>query len=112
MDEIKSFFEYKPEKNTNEHFAHEIFIFLYLSNGINMSDLLRLKYKNMSNEKLYFIREKTKNSRKSESKTVELILNERTKEIIKIWGNPNIELENYIFPQLEKAKNEAINEEL
>lgn len=42
----------------------DLFLFIFYCNGINVSDLILLKYKNIEKDELCFIREKTKQTSK------------------------------------------------
>ena len=105
--EIKKIFDYKPETGTTEHFARDIFIFSYLANGLNIVDILNLKYKDIQNNRIFITRQKTKNSRKSSPQIIEIIINEKLQEIIKLWGKEKNTGDGYIFPHFEGIKDEV-----
>lgn len=106
-DDLKKVFEYQPETENNEQFAHDMFIFSYLSNGINISDILRLKHKDIDGDKILFVRQKTKNTTKGNQKEIEILLTNRTKEIIKRWSTKTNDSESYIFSYLQNTENES-----
>jgi len=112
LDAIEKIFEYVPEPKTNEQLAKDIFIFSYLSNGINISDILRLKFKNIENNEISFIREKTKNMTKSDQITVSFFLTDPIKAIIECWQNEDRSPDNYIFPQLKNGNTEIQNRDI
>ncbi len=107
FDDIKKIFEYEPEQMTNEHFAKDIFIFSYLSSGMNISDILRLRFKNINNNKVEYIREKTKNTTKTDLTPITATLTKQSIEIIERWQNEDQSPENFIFPHLNTATNET-----
>lgn len=108
-EDIKKIFEYEPEPATNEVLAKNIFIFTYLCNGINISDILRLKFKNLDNNKIIFNREKTKNTKKSNLTPIVIELNEYILKILELHQNNDKAQENYIFPFLKNNNTEQQN---
>lgn len=76
----------------------DYWLFLYLCNGINVADFVKLKYKDITNGEICFIRQKTeRTSRKL--RDIRVILTPPMQAIIAKWGNPAIP-DNYIFPFL------------
>jgi integrase len=98
---------YKPEPHSMEERSLDLWLFSYLGNGLNFADLLRLKWKNLNQDKIQFIRQKTK--RKPVVITVRV--NETMKAILDRQANTVKNKETYIFPFLvgitgiEKEKN-------
>jgi site-specific recombinase XerD len=97
--------DYEPETDA-ESFAKDMFLFSYLCNGINISDILRLKYKNIQNDKIYFIREKTKNTTKNNQRYIEILTTEIVNDIIEKWKNKDDKPENFIFRELNNNMTE------
>jgi integrase/recombinase XerD len=56
---------YKTE-HQQEIYYRDIFIFSFLECGMNLSDIARLKYSNIIDDVIWFIREKTKNKEAKE----------------------------------------------
>jgi integrase/recombinase XerD len=71
--------------------------FSYLCNGINMKDILNLKWKNYVGDFIYFVREKTKRTKKETQQGV-ISVKDDAKVIIERHGNLNRDPEAYIFP--------------
>jgi integrase len=88
-----------PLISDTEKRCRDLWYFSYLCNGINMGDLLGLKYSNITNGEIIFKRKKTirTNRRKSE---ITAILLPQMEEIINRWGNPDRKQGNHIFPFL------------
>jgi integrase len=63
-----------------------------------MVDLLKLKFKNIQNNKLSYYRQKTIHSKKK--REIVVVILPKMKEIIDLWGNPDKKPDNYIFPIL------------
>jgi integrase/recombinase XerD len=100
--EIGKIYHYKAPSGSTEEMAKDYWIFLYLSNGMNVKDFCLLKRKNIDGDFITFIREKTKRSRK-EKKTIYVSLKPEIKAIILKWGQASINPETYIFPHLQKG---------
>lgn len=76
----------------------DLWFFIYLCNGINVADLIKLKYKNIKDDEICFVRQKTERTTKMR-KEIRATLTEDLQKIITRWGNKP-QLENYIFPYL------------
>ena len=81
----------------------DLWLFSFYGNGINMTDICRLKYDEIKNGEITFIRKKTKEKRR---KVVRIFIPITTplKKIIKEYGNKN--KEGYIFPFLDGIQTE------
>jgi len=99
MAEIKRIFEYKVEKESYKDMAKDFWIFIYLTNGLNVKDLCLIQYKNINGNTLNFIRAKT--ARQKKEKTIQAILQPEALSIIKKWGNKRKDENTYTFPVLE-----------
>ncbi|MDR2955112.1 MAG: site-specific integrase [Prevotella sp.] len=99
LQQIKQIISYTDGAEATEHYR-DLWFFSYLCNGINVNDLLRLKFSNIDRDEIHFYRSKTiKTSR--EKKEIEALLTPEMKHIIKRWGNPDKSPDNYIFPFLD-----------
>ncbi len=77
----------------------DLWMFLYYCNGVNVADLIRLRYKDIVDGEVRFVRQKTSRTSRTK-KDVVAVMNEPMKEIIKRWGNPP-HPDSYIFPFLK-----------
>lgn len=77
----------------------DFWIFIYLCNGINVADMIKLKYSNIVDGEICFVRQKTERTSKSR-KEIRVAFREEIQDIIKKWGNKQIP-EKYIFPYLK-----------
>lgn len=77
----------------------DYWLFLYLTNGVNVADFVKLKYSDIVNGEIYFIRKKTENTARTR-KEVQAAVTEPVQRIISTWGNPP-RPDNYIFPVLD-----------
>jgi integrase/recombinase XerD len=99
LAEIGKIFYYEP-KTPQEEKAKAYWFFSYFANGINITDIARLKYKHISGDFIHFERAKTSRAMRSNPKIISISINDEMKLIMKKWGNWNKAKENYIFPVL------------
>lgn len=100
LNEIGLISNYKADPGTWFEKARDIFMFSYFANGINMKDILRLKYENIDGEYIRFIRAKTQRTNRTNTTPISFSLSEELNSIISRWGNPDKSPENYILPVL------------
>jgi integrase len=100
IDEISKIYNYKAPENSTKEMAKDYWLFLYLSNGMNVKDFCLLKWENINGDVLTYTREKTKRSQK-ESKKISVALKPETWDIIKKWGQTSLLKNVYIFPHLK-----------
>jgi len=97
LDEIGKIYNYDAPRNSPTEMAKDYWIFMYLSNGMNVKDLCLLKWKNIDGNMLTYQRAKTERSNK-ERKTITVALKADSSEIIKKWAIPSLNKDAYIFP--------------
>lgn len=102
--EIGKIYNYEVEPNSTKEMAKDYWLFLYLSNGMNVKDFCLLKWENISENMFTYKRAKTKRSQR-ESKTISVALKPESIEIIKKWGRLSINKDAYIFPHLDNNMN-------
>ncbi len=95
ISQIGKIVNFSDGNETNEKYR-DIWFFIYLCNGINVADLVKLKFKNIHDGEICFVRQKTERTTKTR-KEIRAIVSEDMKRIIKRWGNKP-QPENYIFP--------------
>jgi site-specific recombinase XerD len=96
--DLKKIFEYQAEEGSPEQFSRDMFIFSYLGNGMNFNDISRLKYSNIHNGEIVFIRQKTASRRKI--KPIAVPIDEDMQRIIDTYGTKPVMPDNYIFSVL------------
>lgn len=109
LPQIKKVIDF-PLVTDYEKRCRDLWFFSYLCNGVNFHDLLKLKYKNISGGEIYFIRHKTMRTTGIQKEVVATLLPEMN-AIIKKWGNPSREKDDYIFPYLKPGMT-AIEEKI
>lgn len=93
---LKTLFEGEPATPEQQR-AKMFWFFSYLCNGINIKDVLSLKWKDLDKDKLTFVRAKTAKSTNAPT-PITVYLNDYTKQVIKDYGNTPPMPNNYIFP--------------
>jgi integrase len=99
INDISKIFKYEPLKGTPEHYYRDLWIFMYLCNGINVKDVCLLKYGNIQGNTIEYERAKTAN--KKNLKPISISILPETMQIIDMWGTSPIKKGNYIFPVLK-----------
>jgi integrase len=107
-EQIKKLFDYIPV-GVRETRAKDYFFFAYLCNGMNLKDVVYLKYSNIKGDMLCFIREKTKRTNRG-AKEIKVYLHPEAKEIIERIGNKPVNPDTYIFPVVNGRKTYAAME--
>jgi integrase/recombinase XerD len=102
LKEIGKIFHYNPEPGSSDEMVRDYWIFIYLSNGLNVKDLCLLKRKNIDRNKITYIRAKTARSKRDNSE-ITISLKPETRAIISKWNQPSLDPDGYIFPHLRKG---------
>ncbi|MBI9055742.1 MAG: site-specific integrase [Bacteroidales bacterium] len=104
--EIKAIYEYEAKPFSEADYARDFWVFSYLGNGMNMADICRLKYKDVTKEAFSFIRHKTKEKNKS-CRNVTVPITDDIRRIFEKWGNKDVSHDNYVFPFLSHEATDA-----
>lgn len=97
LEQIAQILKYEDGKDTERY--RDIWFFMYLCNGINTADLVRLKYKNIVDGEICYVRQKTANTTNT-IKEIKAIITPEMQKIIDRWGNPP-NPDSLIFPLLK-----------
>lgn len=98
LSQISEVLKY-PLTSDYEKRWRDLWFFSYLCNGINISDLLQLRYRNIRNDEVRYYRRKTFRTKPNQKEIAAVIL-PPMEEIIQKWGNPERNPDNFIFPFL------------
>lgn len=93
--DLKKLMEAAPA-NDSQEMAKAFWFFSYASNGMNLKDIAKLKYKDISGDSFKFIRSKTENTTKDRQIIIEVVMLDIHKEIMAKYGNKA--KTGYIFP--------------
>jgi len=107
IDEVAKIYNYSAPESGTKEMAKDYWLFLYLSNGMNLKDFCLLKWSNIEGNELQYHRAKThrRTERKSD-KSIQVALKPETFDIISKWGQPSISKDLFIFPHLKPGMNE------
>ncbi len=104
LQQVNLIASYEAEDKSWEQFSKDMFIFSFLANGMNVTDIFRLKFKNVHSGYIEFVR--WKNINKEQQTPVKVALTENLKAIIKRHGNKSINKNVYLFPILNNETSE------
>lgn len=95
LEQIRQVVTFTDGRKTTEKYR-DLWFFMYLCNGINTADLVKLKYKNIVDGEICFVRQKTERTTKT-IKEIRAIVTPEMQAIIARWGNDR-RPDHYIFP--------------
>ncbi len=98
-EELNTLFFATPS-NPEQQKAKDFFFMSYNCNGMNVADIVNLRYRDIKGEYFYFIREKTKNTAKNKPRQIEVFISEYVQSIIEKYGNKNKSPKQLIFDVL------------
>ena len=103
-EELGRIYFYKPGSERQE-VGRAYWLFCYFANGMNVKDMINLKWKNIQGEYLIFERSKTESSTRINPKPIIVYLTEELWIIINTHGNANRLPQNFIFPIMQTELN-------
>jgi integrase len=110
-EEVKKIIAYEALTNSFEERSRDLWIFSYLSNGMNFSDICRLTWGDIRGNQAKFVRKKTANSKKADQKKITITLFPESFAIIERWGNKDKSEDSYLFPFINETMNERNKKE-
>ena len=105
LEQIGRIARYDDGSKATEKYR-DYWLFLYLCNGINVADFVKLKYRDIVNGEICFVRQKTERTTRTR-KEIRVIVSEPMREIIDRWGNPPVP-DAFIFPALAEEDSPLI----
>lgn len=105
---IELLFNYNAIPFTQLDKAKDFFLFSYMCNGMNVNDIINLKWKNIDGKMLRYMRGKTKNTAQSNMMIISISIEEPLQNIIDKWGKPSNDKEDYIFNFINREDNPEI----
>lgn len=103
LDDIHKIEAYECKSKTAE-FCRDMWIFSFYCSGVNFADLCRMRYKDIQNDEIHFIRQKTKGTTQDQKDIVSPIIPPMRRIILK---HGNKDKGGYIFPMLNGTKTES-----
>lgn len=98
LEQIGCIARYEDGSQTTAKYR-DYWLFLYLCNGINMADFVKLRYRDIVNGEVCFVRQKTERTAKTR-KEIRVVISEPMQVIINRWGNKDRQPDSFIFPVL------------
>lgn len=95
-DGLKKLFTAEPETPEQQK-ALDFWIFSFISNGMNVKDILKLRYKNLNEDTFSFYRAKTLLTTKTKLTPIEVVLQDHHRQTIEKYGNRKITKNTYLF---------------
>ncbi|HLO42914.1 MAG TPA: tyrosine-type recombinase/integrase [Leadbetterella sp.] len=85
--DIQKILAYQADSTNLEQRSHDLWVFSYLSNGMNLTDICLLKKDDFDdrNQTITFIRSKTKRTSKKKQKSITIYLEDQQLEILDRW---------------------------
>jgi integrase len=96
IQQIKSIIEYEVVESSNQQLAKDMWLLSYYCNGMNMNDILNLRFKNLQGDSIHYERQKTASTNHS-SKPIIVTLIPEAKEIMNRWRRKNSKSDDYVF---------------
>lgn len=97
VDQIKKIAELELKGSKKR--CRDMFLLSFFLGGINFKDLLTLRWRNINNGEVNFIRDKTRHTIRS-SKNIIVPLTEPAKAILESWGNPDKSPDAFVINHL------------
>lgn len=101
LEEVRRLYEIVPEPFSLADRAKDFWMFSYLCSGMNFKDIAFLKYEDMDDDTIFYIREKTKRTSRGNQRTIMVPILPEARAIIDKWGTKSEGKDDYIFPILQ-----------
>ena len=105
-EQLKTLYTSTPQNNQQQK-AKDFWFFSYFCSGMNTKDIAELRFKDIEDDKIHFIRAKTKRTTKGQSKHVTVYLNEFASNFIKQYGNEDTSPDNLVFNIISDNQSET-----
>jgi len=102
QEQLKTLFECVPSTPQQEK-ARAFFFFSYISNGMNMKDIAKLKSDQMDSDRFHFTRAKTARTKKGKQKQITVFLTAIQPKVIATYGNSSSDA-IYVFPIISESQ--------
>lgn len=100
LDDLKKVLDYKPIVGTLEEYYLDFWKLQYIMNGINITDLLLLRYENIKDGHITFERNKTKRTKK-DAEAIRIPYSENIKSILEKYCQNRKTDKTFVFPILK-----------
>lgn len=103
--QIKGIIDYQVAEGTNQHLAKDMWLLSYYCNGMNIKDIIHLRFKNIENDTIYYERLKTSSTNQTPKPIIVALIPE-AKEIISRWKRKKRGPNSLVFPVLKDSMSE------
>ena len=104
LPQIKTLIEYQVEPGSTTEKMRDLWLFSYMANGMNIKDLVSLKWKHISDGEIIYFREKTRKKSKEKRPIIVPVLKE-IEQIFEKWGTSNTSPDAFVFGYLDNKNN-------
>ena len=101
LEQIGRIARYEDGSQTTAKYR-DYWLFLYFCNGINVADFVKLRFRDIVNGEICFVRQKTEHTARTR-KEIRVIVTDRMQAIIDRWGKPPAP-DRFIFPVLDGSE--------
>ena len=101
-DDVLKLVTYQPKKGI-EAYSRDMWVFSYLANGMNFTDIASLTKDSIVDGFLIFSRSKTIRSTRSKPTLIRVYILDQMSEIIERWGSHGPSKSKYLFPILKEG---------
>lgn len=104
VEDMGKIFAYICKPGSRAEIWRDIWLFIYMGNGINPTDLCKLRNADyrVEEQSIEFYRDKTLETKRKNMSKIKIILFPELIAIIEKWRNPDRSPESYLFPFLLK----------
>ncbi|WP_163377806.1 tyrosine-type recombinase/integrase [Cyclobacterium sp. SYSU L10401] len=103
--QLETLFKAVP-KTDHQKKAKDFWFFSFVCNGMNIKDILYLKWKNIEENQIIFVREKSRRTKKANSKPIQVPLIGFARTFIEKFDNPEKKKNDFVFPILKSHMTE------
>jgi integrase/recombinase XerD len=98
--DLKTLATLKVEEGSVLDKARDFWFLSFQCNGMNIKDILLLRYRDIQGDRIVFTRAKTKRITKSNQKPIVVMMTDSIKAVIDKWGQKKESAKTYVFPIL------------
>jgi integrase len=102
-DEIKRIVEFNDFEDKNQELARDLWVLLYRCNGVNMADMIRMKWSNIRGKHFVFVRMKTENTKHD----IEEIASPISPKVQELLDKVGVKDSPYILGYLNEGSDES-----
>jgi integrase len=106
-EDLRKLLDANVEKGSHKEKAKDFWFFSYLCSGMNIKDISGLKYSEIDNDSISFVRSKTKEANKGKQIRIVAGLTDYSRAIIEKYGTKPVDKHSYVFPIFKSGMDAA-----